>query len=180
VSPSKGDFGCNQAREAVHVSLDAELMDAGLQQCLEQHLASCEACRAFADEMRSVQEELRSLPELKLPDEVLEEVWEHTTRSRPKRAWLRRWNVAAAAAALFLVVLAGVWLRNGSPPAGPTDAELERAAMEARLVLGLTSRALQRSGEAARREVLTNEVSPALRRVPIQWHGQRAGGRRGS
>ncbi len=72
---------CAAAREAVHVSLDAELMDAGLRQRLEAHLEGCAACREFASEMRAIQGGLRSLPELKLPDDVLERVWDRTTRA---------------------------------------------------------------------------------------------------
>ena len=178
--PSNGNLPCSEAREAVHVSLDAELMDAALKRRLEAHLAGCTECRAFVAEMRVVQEGLRSLPELQLPDEALEEVWNRTTRARRVRGFPRRWNLAAAAAAVLVVVLAGLWLRNGSAPPGPTDAELERAAAQARLVLGLTSRALQRSERAVLHDVLTDEVSPALRRVPIQWPARRAGERRGS
>ena len=84
---SRQRFDCAAAREAVHVSLDAELMDAGLRQPLETHLAECAACREFASEMRMIQGGLRGLPELKLPDEVLERVWDRTTRASRKRPW---------------------------------------------------------------------------------------------
>jgi anti-sigma factor RsiW len=176
---SNNEFGCTEAREAIHVSLDADLMDAGLKQRLDAHLSSCTNCRAFASEMHSIQEGLRNLPELRMPDEALEEVWDRTTRSQraPVRTWRRH---LAAAAAVIVIVMTGLWLRNGSAPTGPTEAEIEQAAREARMVLQLTSRALRRTEQAAVRDVLTEEVSQALRRVPVQWPERSAAQRRGS
>jgi RNA polymerase sigma-70 factor (ECF subfamily) len=167
---------CDAAREWIHQSLDAELMDAATKQRLDDHLSGCAACRERADELRAVQEGLRSLPELKLPDDALEEVWRRTTRSRRTRPWY----LAAAAAAITVLVLGGLWLRNGPQPTGPTDAELEQAAREARLVLQFASRALHRTEQAAFRDILTDEVSTALQRVPIQWPERSAEQRRGS
>jgi len=163
-------FDCAGAREAIHASLDAELMDAGLQQRLENHLGDCASCREFAAEMRRIQGGLRSLPELKLPDEVLEQVWARTRRARRTRPWY----YAAAAAAIVVTVLGGIWLqKNGADPQ-PTEAELRQAALEARLVLGLTSRALRTGGQKAVDRVLTGEVSEALQKVPIRWPKENA------
>jgi hypothetical protein len=110
---------------------------------------------------------------------VLERVWDRTTRAGGRRARGWRWNLAAAAA-VVAIVLSGLWLRNGSAPTGPTDAELARAAREARMVLQLTSHALRRTERAAVQEVLTDEVSRALRRVPISWPERGATPRSGS
>jgi anti-sigma factor RsiW len=155
-------------------------MDAGSKQQLEAHLAGCAACREFASEMRVIQDGLRSLPELTLPDDVLDEVWNLTTRARRAPVRVRRWHLAAAAAAVLVMVLAGIWLRNGSAPTGPSEAELAQAAREARMVLELTSRALRRTERAVVRDVMTDEVSRALRRVPVQWPERSAAQRRGS
>ena len=49
------------------------------------------------------------------------------------------------------------------------------------LNVSLTSEALQRTKAAAVDEVLTDEVSPALRRIPIEWpDSQGDSARRGS
>jgi len=158
-------FDCASARRAVHARLDAEPLDDRQRQRLERHLAGCDACRRLADELRAIQGGLRSLPEMQLPDEILERVWNRTTR----RSGGRSWFYAAAAAALLLAVLGGMWIeRGGGAEPRMSDAELRRAAVEARLVLGLTSRALRRGGRTADR-VLTDEISPALRKVPIRW-----------
>ena len=173
-------FGCAEAREAVHATHDAELVEAGLKQRLEVHLAECGGCREFAEEIRAIQGGLRSLPELGLPDEVLERVWDRTTRARPVHYWSRPRNFAAAAAAVVVLVLGGLWVQREPVPAGPTDEEVRQAVVEARMVLQLTSRALRKTEAAAFRDVLTDEVSEALRRAPIRWPERSAAERRGS
>ena len=173
-------FDCAEAREAVHATLDAELVEAGLKQRLELHLSECSACREFAEELRVIQGGLQTLPELELPDEVLQRVWDRTTRSRPVRFWSRSRSFAAAAAAVVVLVLGGLWIQREAVPAGPTDAEVRQAAIEARMVLQLTSRALRKTEAAAFKEVLTDEVSEALRRAPIRWPERSAAERRGS
>jgi len=175
MSALRGLDGCAAARRAIHVSLDAELMDATIRQMLDEHLKCCAACRDFAAEMQTIQEGLHSLPEIRLPDQALERVWERTVRSRRSALRPRLW-MPAAAAALVIVALAGLWLRNGSTPQGPTEAEIEQAAQQARVVLGITSRALHRTERAAFDEVLSEEVSGALRRMPIQWGASRRSG----
>lgn len=180
---AREDFACVEAREAVHATLDAEPLDAALKQRLEAHLASCSACREFAEELRAAQRELRALPELELPQAALEEVWERTSRAGragESAPWGRYLPAAAAAAAV--VLFGGLWLLRppAREPAGPTEAELRRAAIEARMVLRIASDALRKSERAAFREVLTDEVSEALRRAPIRWPERSAAERRGS
>ena len=51
----------------------------------------------------------------------------------------------------------------------PTAEEVARAAEETRMVLGLTARALRDARQVAVKDVLADEVSPALRKVPIRW-----------
>jgi prophage antirepressor-like protein len=79
-----------------------------------------------------------------------------------------------------VLLLGGLWLRQESAPAGPSEAEMHQAAREARMVLHLTSRALRKTEAAAFRDVLTDEVSQALRRTPIRWPERSAAERRGS
>jgi hypothetical protein len=165
VNGSNERFGCTETREAVHAALDAELMDAGLKQRLEAHLEGCASCREFASELRVIQGGLRTLPELELPDAVLEHVWNRTIRAHRTRPWY----FAAAAAAIAVTVLGGFWLRNGTESPELSDTQLRRAALEARLVLGITSQALPRTERAAVDDGLTGGVSQALRQMPIQW-----------
>ncbi len=165
------DFGCPEARRAIQVALDADLMEAVERQRLEAHLAQCVDCREHESEMRTIQQTLRSLPSPELPAAALQEVWDRTTRAdqRPTlRAWGPGWRNLAAAAVLIIAVV-GVLRWDGRIPGEPTDEELRRAADEARVVLGLTSQALRKTEQAAFRDVLADEVSVALRRVPIEW-----------
>jgi len=163
---------CDEARERIHRLLDGELMDAVRRQDLEDHLESCAGCRRARTEFGSVQSALRELPQVPLPDEALREVWEQTSRSRTARpvargrGWLD-WRPAAAAAALALALWAAWDL--GHLRTEPTPQEVARAAEETRMVLGLTARALRDARQAVVRDVLADEVSPALRKVPIRW-----------
>jgi hypothetical protein len=85
------------------------------------------------------------------------------------------------AAAVLLLVAAVVWFgveRMESPVRVHDDVavansgegeDLLRAAEEARYVFALANRALKRSGQAAVRGVLTEQVAPAFQRIIIEW-----------
>ena len=77
--------------------------------------------------------------------------------------WGLDWRTAAAA----LVLGVGVW--SLWPSAGYSDAEVEQAVLEARLALKLTARALNDAEQAALQGVLKREISPAIRRLPMQF-----------
>ena len=172
-STNTTEFGCPEAREAIQLALDSDMMEAGERQLLEAHLAGCADCREHESEMRTIQHALRSLSSPELPDAALQEVWDRTTRAdetTTRRAWGPGWrNLAAIAAGVLLVAVVGILQWDGRVPGEPTDEELRRAAGEARVVLGLTSRALRKTEQAAFRDVLADEVSGALQRVPIEW-----------
>jgi anti-sigma factor RsiW len=172
-------FECTQARAAIHATLDADLVDAALRQRLDAHLEHCSECREHAREHRQIQQGLRSLPTLELPDEVLDRVWAETTQA-PARPAVRPRFLGLAAAAVLVVALAGTWLLREPVQEGPTEAELRQAAAEARMVLQLTSKALRQTEKTAFQDVLTEEVSEALRRAPIAWPERSAAQRRGS
>ncbi len=173
---------CERARQRIHRLLDGELTDAAERAGLDRHLEACSACREFQGEMLWLQEGLRSLPAAPLPDEALEQVWDRTVRTNKVVPFRRRrfdWRVAAAAAVIFMVAFLGI--RSWQLPrttAGPTQAEVARATQELRLVLSLTSDALRKSGVVAVRDVLAEEVSPALQKVPVRWPAGPADGRR--
>jgi len=78
-----------------------------------------------------------------------------------------RWGLDWRAAAAALVLGIGVW--SLWPAAGYSDAEMQQAALEARLALKLTARALHDAEEAAVQGVLKREISPAIRRLPMQF-----------
>jgi anti-sigma factor RsiW len=170
------EYGCDQAREAIHRRLDADLMEATDLDRLQAHLVACESCRELEQELKTIQSGLRGLPTMKLPDEVLERVFQETERapSHPKRPM---WALIAAAS---LVVALGGWWAVEQRPSGPTDAELVRASQEARLVLKMASDALKRTERTAFHDVVAGELGGALRRAPVEWPGTSGGQRRGS
>jgi hypothetical protein len=154
--------GCAEARSALHAWLDGSAKPADL----AAHLERCPACREIEADLSLLVRELRSLPPIGFPDERLEQVWIRTTRASGRR---RLWPWGLAAAAVLALVAVGVGLLRENAPASPSEAELRRAAAEARYALRLTAETLRRAERAAVRDVLTREVSPALRRVPIRW-----------
>jgi len=173
---------CRAAQEAIHRALDgASLPDADRER-LDAHLDGCDACRALADDLATLQAAMRALPQPSFPDDALEAVWRQTTKAEDEPApgrWGLDWRYAAAAAVLLFAALSFVeWpggrttdpvIEHPSVAIGPSDAELRRAAVETRLVLALTADALNRTGRVVKRDVLEHGVSDALRRLPIRW-----------
>ena len=166
---------CEQAIERIHQVLDGDLMDATERQELDGHLSACAGCCKADAELRTIQQALSALPASELPDDALDEVWTRTTKARIRPVYY--WGVAAAAAVLVIALL-GIWQFGPPGAVEPTQAELDRAADEARMVLALTARALRKTERAAFKSVLAEEVSPALKSVPIQWPGSPAGRRK--
>ena len=175
---------CARARELIHQVLDGDLMEAAVRAEIDGHLETCTACREFRGELSLIQQGLRGLPVTPLPDDGLEQVWDRTIRSRKVirlRGWGFDWRFAAAAAVIFLAAFLGIQTWNAPPRSPePSRTELTRAAREMRLVLSLTSGALHKTGTVAVKNILADEVSPALRRVPVRWPAGAADGQRRS
>jgi len=153
---------CGRARRLMHARLDGDLMDAADAQALDAHLEACATCREAHDDLRQIQGALRGMQGPPLSEADFAAVLARTSRA-PAPSRLRRlydWR-AVAAAALLAAALWSAW------PSGPDQAEVDRAAAEARMVLMLTAKALSRTERAAVRDVITGEVSPALSRIPM-------------
>jgi predicted anti-sigma-YlaC factor YlaD len=175
------EWECVTARRAIHDCLDGEPLGPDAVGRLEAHLSRCAACRELDADLRVQQAELRSLPPLRLSDEALRDVLSSTSRGE-RGTHARRsaidWRLAAAAAITVAVV--GLWSVVDRSTRGPSDAELARVAAETRAVLAVAARALRSAERAATHGVLADEVSPALRRVPIEWpapYGAQGSGR---
>jgi len=159
--------GCTEARAAIHRRLDGEALEAVLAAGLERHLAGCPGCRRAEAELADVQVRLRAVRLPPMPDADVRAVLARTSRA-PRAVHAVGWRAAAVAAAVLLAVLLGSWIERTRRP---DPIELARAANEARYVLALTGRALDRTERAAVGRVLAGEVSPALRRVPMKLPG---------
>ena len=178
-SPSALPGACAEARKAMEEVLDGPI-PAGRSQALRHHLLSCDSCREVQEGLRMIQAALRGLLEIPFPDDALEEVWSRTVSAESEAATIstRRfgWRAATAmAAATLLTAVLVTWTYNSTSLLRdaardePTFAEIEQAAREARQVLELTAQTLHRSRQAALEQVLEGQISPALRRIPIQW-----------
>lgn len=159
---------CDRYREWNHARLDGDL-DAEGARALDAHLEVCASCRDEAASFDGVAAGLRRLRPEPMPDAVLETVLERTARANRARvvpfpsrraAW-----IGLAAAALVAAILVPSWLGR---PDRPSADEVARARRDAQFALAIVAKTIRRA-ETAGDRVLTDEVSPALRRIPIRW-----------
>lgn len=176
MGPTANGMTCSDAMQRFNEVLDGELMDATQRTGMERHLASCTGCAEKATQLREMQDVLRGLAESPLPDEALKNVWSRTVESPADnvRRFRFNWRFAAAAAAVLFVA----WV--GLSKVADERAEAERmvaikATEEVRMVLQLAANAMKRTERVAFKEVFTEEISPALRKVGVKWPQARNG-----
>lgn len=162
--------GCARFVEMLHARLDGELTDADAR-ALEAHLDSCDGCREMASSLESAGEALRGLAFEPMPEADFQAVLDRTVRAsvvpfRPKRARLLA-GLGLAAAVLAAAVIVPL-LVSDSTTSRPSPQEIARAREDAMRALAIAGRALKRA-ETAGNAVVSGEVSPALRHVPLRW-----------
>jgi anti-sigma factor RsiW len=159
------ELACARARQWIHRSLDGDT-DEAESGALRKHVDACPACARLERDLLALQGGLRSVPAAPMPDDALHEVFARTARAATgrttRRPLWRDWRAAVAAAAAIALAW-GFW-----PRPEYSDAELQQAAVEARLVLKLTADALGKTRRATVEEVLEKGVSPALQRMPVK------------
>jgi len=175
---------CERTLQLFHRRLDGDLMEATERQAMEAHLTVCSECRETTAELSQVHDLLQGLSEQPLPEATLERVWDQTIRSEVATAESDRsrfldWRLAAAAAVAVMMFAGWIGLASYSAEKARKHAEAELAAHEVRTVLRLTAQALERTGDAAIKDVFADSVSPALQRVGVRWPSEpRAAGNR--
>jgi predicted anti-sigma-YlaC factor YlaD len=155
---------CEEIRRLLHeahddgrVGVPAEAVD---------HLAACEDCREFADELDVLARAFRALPRAPLPADALDAVWRKTTggpraaRTTPAGIWRL---AAAAVLVMALSVTTLYFVFSPAPPPRPSGVELAQTSAQAEMVLGYTARALAATRIAAADRVLASKVAPAVR-----------------
>ena len=172
--PMGDGLSCEDAYRAIQKRADG-LLSVAAGRVLDDHLAVCETCHGYAEELSSLRSALSSLPEVPFPDDALEAVWYRTVRAEPQRASVIRrwwWPVAKGLAAAAVIAIAVMGSRAFFRPAEPTlsEQELARLAAETRLVFELTNSALRRVERAAMEGLVVEQLSPVLRRLPINWN----------
>ncbi len=161
---------CRKIQDAIQDGMDGPLA-ADRREAIDAHLRRCGDCRSYEEGLDAVRRALAALPHVPFPADALPSVWERTIRSRTggrdRRSSRLDWRIALAAAAAVTVLFLPALFRPVPGPYG--TAEIARADRDARRVLVLASQTLRRTEQAAVKQVLTGEVAPAMRRIPIRW-----------
>jgi anti-sigma factor (TIGR02949 family) len=171
---------CDEVGDLLEPYLDGDLPPDEADR-VRAHLADCPACAAELALADAIQRELRSLPQLDCPPEVLARVREagraevvplvpRLTRRQeaPRRRWLPA-AVTGLAAALLLTIGGLTYRQLGhsvSSPAEPSPAEVARATEEARFALAYIGKVNRQAGLGLRDEVFEKRlVAPAAESV---------------
>jgi len=160
---------CDLARDLVEPYVDGDLEPAEAER-LRAHLESCRACSAELALAQRIQTELRALPQLDCPPEIVERVRREgaqTAQILPFRSPVRTGaglpfrsaRIVAAAAVLALAVGGGaLFIRSQQQPRQPSAAEVARATQEARYALAYLGRVSRQASLDVRDDVLARRV----------------------
>ena len=164
------DPTCHDALDLLEPYVDGDLEPAEAER-LRFHLASCPACAAELALAQRIQAELRALPQLDCPPEIVERVRRQgaqTAQVLPFRSPAPRRGPAlpfrgarlAAAAALLALALGGgaLFLRSQQQPRQPSAAEVARAAAQARYALAYLGKVSREASLDVRDDVLARRV----------------------
>ncbi len=181
---------CAQVDDWLESYADGDL-NANQQLEVEEHLRACSACRAELDAVRSLAFELRSMPTLECPDEVVANVLASTrtqstvasegeaSRFRPAVSSVSRQHTWLRAAAAILVLsaglIAGLWLLQEAPKASQRQAnqtsdthsraELEQAHEDLQIALAYFGGIAEKAGLVLRDDVIADQVVRPTRRA---------------
>lgn len=173
------DPRCEEALDRIEPYLDGDLSGEEADR-LREHLGRCPACAAELQLAERIQRELRALPQLDCPPEVLERVERASRgevvafRPRPPRrgAGLR---LLAAAALLALSAGGGALFFRLQKPPDPSPEEIAQATDDAKLALAYLGKATRRASAGLQREVLAKRlVVPATRGVARSLGSERS------
>lgn len=104
----RAEMACDRIRVELSARLDGEIT-AAVSARLDEHLATCSACRAYEERIKSVRRTLRVQPIEALPDLAPRVMAKIREERSPKQgvAWGERFRIAAIAAAAAALVLFG-------------------------------------------------------------------------
>jgi len=158
------DLTCYDALELIEPFVDGDLEGAEAAR-LRSHLAGCHACAAELALAERIQRELRALPQLDCPPEIVERVRREGAQVLPFRSPVRPrgaglpFRIAAAAALLALALWGGaLFIRSQQRPRQPSAAEVARATQEARYALAYLGKVSRQASFDVRDDVLARRV----------------------
>jgi len=174
------DVTCADVLDRIEAWIDGDLepREAGVLEAHVERCPECEAERRLADEIRAG---LRGLPELDLPDRVIEAVRDQTAPTIGERARglldtiVARPVPAVAAVAVIVTLMVAVvpWRQSERPPRYSAE-EVERATKETKLAMAYVGAIARYAERQARHKVLSDDaVSGTLREISrsIKWTG---------
>lgn len=158
---------CGETLDLLEPYLDGDLPPGEMDR-VRRHLDGCPACTGELALAARIQRELRALPQLDCPPEVIERV-RAAGRGEvvpfPSRERAPRWRIAAAAALVTLAVgggLLGVHIQHEREQ----QEQVAQATQEARLALAYFGKVTHKAGLDVRDEVLEKRlVAPVARSV---------------
>ena len=160
---------CDEALDLLEPYVDGDLPPAVAGR-LRAHLETCRSCAAELALARRIQSELRALPQLDCPPEVLERARSRggeVVPFRPRRTGLPL-RVAAAAAVLVLALGGGALFVRSQQPRQPSAAEIAQATREARYALAYIGKVSRHTGLDLRDDVIARRlVRPAARSLSL-------------
>jgi len=121
---TSADPACGRFAALIHDRVDGAL-DAGAQQELDAHLASCAACRELLSDLDAIKRTAVDIPDLTPRSEVwtsLSARLAAEAAARPRPFWTGARVALAMAATLVVAVTSSVWLLRAPAPAAPADA----------------------------------------------------------
>ncbi|HEV7504291.1 MAG TPA: anti-sigma factor [Thermoanaerobaculia bacterium] len=158
------DLKCHDALDLLEPYVDGDLETAEAER-LRSHLESCRACAAELVLAERIQRELRALPQLDCPPEIVErvrregaQVLSFRSPARPRGPALP-FRIAAAAALLAVALGGGIFfVRSQQQPRQPSAAEVARATQQARYALAYLGRVSRQASLDVRDDVIARRV----------------------
>ncbi|MCP4902828.1 MAG: hypothetical protein GY906_38190 [bacterium] len=163
------NLSCVETLEHIEAFIDEDL-ECEQAAAMANHLSQCNACRQELEFAKKIVSGLHTLPDLRAPASIIENVRQHRRRSwfhvffGPLFLANRRpaLGVAAAMAVILIAVSAGLWRQQFVTP--PIDPAVEQATSEVRLALAYVGKASQHAANDLRNELFRDRVvAPTLR-----------------
>ena len=167
---------CGWLRKNIEAFLDDELSNDAKER-FENHAATCRTCRAEVEQAQRILTQLRQLPALECPDDVVERVREtalpddgpNRIREWFARAWAPSLRPALATITVAAIVLTSIWVgRVNRTTISPEEVSEAQAALK--WTLAYVGEVSERSGKAVRDEAIRNGLIRPVQRALESIH----------